>query len=215
MAYCNQVHLENRIGVANLAQLTNDTSGTSSPTAAIVTGLIQRADAMINAKAKSIYTIPLNKVLTGTISSSTTTLTGTGTVFTTELTIGDPLVNRATGEIRVIDSIASDTSATTVSAFTTLSSATLYLIPQIIHSISVDLACYYAMQRRFSEMELPEDWREIGRKILGTPQMNGLLDQIASLELSIGLDILNAQSAIVAPTKLIDFTDADKPESWF
>lgn len=215
MAYCNQVHLENRIGVANLTQLTNDTSGTSTPTAAIVSSLIQRADAFINAKAKACYDLPLREVLTGTISSSSTTLTGTDTLFLTELSIGDPVENPSTGEIRIIASIASNTSATTVEAFTALSSATLYRIPQIIHSISVDLACFYAMQRRFSEMQLPEDWREIGRKIMGTPQMPGLLDQIASLELNIGLTVASTQSAMVAPDKLIDFTDTDKPESWY
>lgn len=213
--YSTQTDIENRIGLANLAQLTNDTAGSSTSSAAIVTTLIERADAMINAKAKTCYDIPLREVLDGTVASSGTTLTGTGTDWLTSLSIGDPLLNAATGEIRLVASIASNTSATTVSAFTTLSGATLYRIPQIIHSISVDLACYYAMQRRFSEMELPEDWREIGRKILGTPQMPGLLDQIASLELNIGLDVASAQAAIVSPTKLIDFTDADKPESWY
>lgn len=198
MAYSTQTDLENRIGVANLAQLTNDTAGTTTPSAAIVATLIQRADALINTKCKNIYDIPLTEVIDGTVSSASTTLTGTGTAFT-DLSVGDPLLNLATGEIRIIASIAFDTSATTVTAFTTLASATLYRIPQIIFTTSVDLACYYAMQRRFSEMELPEGWREIGRKIFGTPQMKGLLDQIGSLEMSIGLAVANTQSAIVVP----------------
>jgi hypothetical protein len=97
-------------------------------------------------------------------------------------------------------------------AFTTLASATLYRIPQIIHGISVDLACFFGMQRRFSTMEMPSDWKSVYDRIMGTPQMKGMLDQIADLEMSIGLDVDSAEASISAPTQLIDFNDEDKPE---
>jgi hypothetical protein len=215
MAYSTQTDLENRIGSSNLARITNDTAGATTSTTAVVNSLIQRADALINGKCKQVYDTPLQEVLSGTISSSGVTLTGTSTAFTTELEIGDPLINRATGEIRIIDSITSATSATTSVAFTTLASATLYRIPQIIHTISVDLACFSGMQRRFSEMEMPSDWKSVWDRIMGTPQMKGLLDQIADLEIDIGLSVTSDEASIVAPDQVVTFTDTDTAMSEF
>lgn len=200
MAYSSQTDLENRIGTLNLAHLTNDTSGATSVNATVASALIQRADAVINGICSQVYTTPLEEVLSGTISSSSTTLTGVGTLFTSELQIGDPVKNRATGEQQIIASIASDTSATTVTAFTTpLSSATLYRVPQIIFSISVDLACFFAMQRRFSEMEMPSDWKSVWDRIMGTPQKPGQLEMISNLQMDIGLDVSSSESDIVVP----------------
>jgi len=59
-------------------------------------------------------------VLTGTIDVSTggaglTSVPGTSTLFTKELTIGDSIL--VTGETRIIESITSDTVATVTSAF--------------------------------------------------------------------------------------------------
>jgi len=216
MAYSTQTDLENRIGSANLARLTNDTSGATTSTTAVVNSLIQRADALINAKCSQVFDTPLQEVLSGTVSSSTTTLTGTSSAFTTELEIGDPLINLATGEIRIVASISSATSATTSVAFTTLASATLYRIPQIVFNISVDLACFFAMQRRFSEMEMPSDWKSVWDRIMGTPQMKGLLDQIADLELETGLGAAtSAEGIIVAPDQVVTFNDTDTDMSDF
>ena len=215
MAYCEQTDLVNRVGSTELARLTNDTAGSSSIDSTVVNSLIQRADATINAKCKQVYNTPLEKVLTGTIVSSTTTLTGTSTLFTTELEIGDPLKNRATGEIRLVASLTSATSATTSVAFTTLSGATLYRIPQIIFTVSVDLACFFAMQRRFSSMEMPADWVRVYDRIMGTPQKKGILDQIADMELDLGLTVASKEATITAPDATVAFTDSDSVWSEF
>lgn len=213
MAYSTQTDLENRIGSKTLAQITNDTAGATTSTTAVVNSLIQQADAVINGKLSRSYATPVEEVLSGTVSSSGTALTGTSSAFTTELSIGDPVHNRATGEIQEIASITSATAATTSTAFTTpLSTSTLYRIPQLIHSISVDLACFYGMQRRFSNMEMPADWVRVYDRIMGTPQMKGLLDQIADQEIDISISVSSESSAIVSPTALIDFNDEDKPE---
>ena len=57
------------------------------------------------------------KTGTGTLDSSGSTVTGTGTLFTTELKAGDTIL--ADGETRTINSITSDTELTLTSAFTT------------------------------------------------------------------------------------------------
>lgn len=64
--------------------------------------------------------------LTGTASSSGTALTGTGTMFTSELRAGDAIRDNAGTEFRTIKSITDNTNAVLDSQFTTaLSGATL------------------------------------------------------------------------------------------
>lgn len=57
-----------------------------------------------------------SRELTGTISTSGTTVSGTNTEFQSELSVGDYLIDES-GNKRLIESIASDTSATLKSAF--------------------------------------------------------------------------------------------------
>lgn len=56
--YCTQQDLENRIGVLQLAQLTNDAANPVLPDANIVNAAIQCADRDIDAKAGQVYTVP-------------------------------------------------------------------------------------------------------------------------------------------------------------
>ena len=64
--------------------------------------------------------------LTGTASSSGTAVTGTGTMFTTELREGDAIRDNGGTEFRTVKSIASNTALTLDAQFTTaLSGATL------------------------------------------------------------------------------------------
>ncbi|WP_447974853.1 pilus assembly protein [Nitrospira sp. Kam-Ns4a] len=66
----------------------------------------------------------------GTISSSGTNVTGSGTSFTKQFKVGDSLV--ANGQTRTVSSIASDTSLTVSSAFpTNLAAGTAYYAPGI------------------------------------------------------------------------------------
>ena len=60
---------------------------------------------------------PGNTTLTGSVATTVSvTVTGTGTLFLTELVVGDSIL--ANGETRIIDAIASDTSLTVSVAFT-------------------------------------------------------------------------------------------------
>lgn len=63
--------------------------------------------------------LPQSITKTGTISSLSTIVTGTGTLFTTELVRGDYLYNASTNEVRRIDAIFNDTTLVISSAFTT------------------------------------------------------------------------------------------------
>lgn len=62
--------------------------------------------------------IPFAITKTGTVSSTGTVVTGTGTLFTTELVQGDYLYNAATNEVRKISGIQSNTILRIESAFT-------------------------------------------------------------------------------------------------
>lgn len=67
-----------------------------------------------------------SKTLTGTVSTSGTSVTGSGSAFTTELVVGSILVHPVTGEERKIAAIDSNTAATLDSAFSSsLSGATV------------------------------------------------------------------------------------------
>ncbi|NRA42492.1 MAG: hypothetical protein HRU21_09345 [Pseudomonadales bacterium] len=57
--------------------------------------------------------------LTGTASSSGTAVTGSGTAFTTELSVGSIISNAAGDEFREVTAITDDTNLTVDSAFTT------------------------------------------------------------------------------------------------
>lgn len=81
-------------------------------------------------------------------------------------------------------------------------------IPQILRNISTDLACYYAMQRRFSEMQMPPDWGQVYKTAMDT------LVKLSTEEIT--LDVAQPSSApqavMVAPDRTdsrlnIDFTD--------
>jgi phage gp36-like protein len=56
--YCSQSDLEARIGVLQLAQLTNDTAGATIADAVVVQALIEKSDREIDSKAGQVYTTP-------------------------------------------------------------------------------------------------------------------------------------------------------------
>jgi phage gp36-like protein len=56
--YCTQGDLESRIGVLQLAQLTNDNANPTTSDTTIVTAIITKACTEIDAKAGQVYTVP-------------------------------------------------------------------------------------------------------------------------------------------------------------
>ncbi len=70
------------------------------------------------AKITTNTTLPLPVSISGTFVTSGTTVTGTGTKFTSECVVGDWIFNAATYEVRRIDFIVSDTLLAIESAFT-------------------------------------------------------------------------------------------------
>jgi phage gp36-like protein len=57
--YCTQLDLENKIGRTNLSQLANDTTGATIASPSVLDSILSNTDAMIDAKAGQVYTIPL------------------------------------------------------------------------------------------------------------------------------------------------------------
>jgi predicted nucleotidyltransferase len=73
--------------------------------------------------------------LTGTASSSGTTVTGTSTTFTADLRVGSTII--VGGQVRKVAAIASDTSLTTNTAFSpALSGATLLKFEEVLVALS-------------------------------------------------------------------------------
>lgn len=85
--------------------------------------------------------------------------------------------------------------------------------PVIIRKISTDLSCYYAMQRRFVEMKMPDDWIQTHKTAMD------LLDKITNKE--IVLDLLatvggpEAKIVTSSADKRIDFDDPDNGMSLY
>lgn len=75
------------------------------------------------APAAATGTLPFAITKTGTVSSVGTVVTGTGTLFTTELVQSDYLYNAATNEVRKITGIQSNTILRIDTAFTSPLSA--------------------------------------------------------------------------------------------
>lgn len=147
MAYSTQTDLENRLSPATLAALTDDTNGTTT-SSAIVTALIARADALIDAKIAADYTTPITSP------------------------------------------------------------------PTIINAISVDLACFYAMQRRYTEQAMPPDWTQTYKNAIA------ILDDVASGKLTLaGVPTPSTDSSkeaeVIAPDRIVAFNDSTSPWSKF
>jgi len=56
--YCTQGDIENRIGVLQLAQMTNDAANPTTADTTVVTAIITKACTEIDAKAGQVYTVP-------------------------------------------------------------------------------------------------------------------------------------------------------------
>lgn len=67
--------------------------------------------------SKVTFEVNYDKELVGTVSSSGTTVTGTGTAFTSNLVVGSVIKDIATGQQRRVTAIGSNTSLTIASAF--------------------------------------------------------------------------------------------------
>ena len=60
--YCTQEDMEWRIGTATLAQLTNDTMGAATPDVNVIETILDRVDALIDARCGTVYTVPFSPV---------------------------------------------------------------------------------------------------------------------------------------------------------
>ena len=78
-------------------------------------------------------------------------------------------------------------------------------VPKIIKQCSIDIVLYNAFLRRFANMEVPREWIEANKQAMQ------MLDDIANLTITLDTApaVQSAESAIEAPTKLIDFYDDD------
>lgn len=201
--YSSVKDLENRLGLSNIATLTNDTGGSTTPDTAICQSLIAQGDAVIDGKLGQVYSIPLTTLLTGTVAATTTAMTGTGTKFLEELSLNDAIIG-TDGQIGTVIGIASDIAATLAAAPSPAwSGMTVSVIPALVHQISITLACFFAFQRRPSEVQTPADWLTQYNRVMGVAGMKGLLDQLADEELR-----LDATTNVLSPEGQMNIDNA-------
>jgi phage gp36-like protein len=84
-------------------------------------------------------------------------------------------------------------------------------VPEVIKSISVDLASFFLLQRRFSETEMPSDWQQAYKDAVD------LLKDIADMKVAlVGVSqIRSPEAEIVAPPPAMDFRDRSRQESFY
>lgn len=83
-------------------------------------------------------------------------------------------------------------------------------VPDIVKNLSVDLACFYAMQRRPVEYPMPEDWKNVER------DAKKILQQIADLVIKLddSTEVESKEADIKESTaSRLNFDDPCKPES--
>lgn len=84
-------------------------------------------------------------------------------------------------------------------------------VPVQIKSLSVDLACFYIIQRRWSQVKMPDDWNLVYKNACQT------IDDISNLLIKLdGSPTVSSEEAdIVAPDVIVDFTDTTSEWSMF
>jgi phage gp36-like protein len=84
-------------------------------------------------------------------------------------------------------------------------------IPTIIRDLAIDLSCYYAFQRRPTQMGMPVMWDAHYKDAIK------LLDEISQqlYRVGTGFVVESAQSSIVTNSTAIDFNDEDNGEYYF
>src|SRR5512135_2135544 len=95
--YSTILDLQNSLGLSNLVALSNDTANvdqslSASINSSVCVAKIAEGDALIDAKLAQRYDVPLTTALTGTVSATTTAMTGSGTRFLTELSVNDVIL---------------------------------------------------------------------------------------------------------------------------
>lgn len=93
----------------------------------------------------------------------------------------------------------------------TIAVVPLTTVPDKIRFLCIDLSCYYLMERRFTSMNVPDDWKATKDKVLEQ------LAKIQSLELEAGLTIAYKQADMTVPTTdpIVDFNNDDNDMSWY
>ena len=222
--YCSQTDLQNSLGLSNLIALSNDLanvdqSNVANINATVVNAKIAEADALIDAKLGQVYDVPLTTALTGTVVASSTAMVGTGTLFTTQLSVNDCILG-TDGQNLVVIGITDDTHATLAGTPSPAwSGMTVKRIPALVHYISVTLSCFYLWQRRSTELDTPADWLTRYNRVMGVAGMKGILDQLADEELLLDNYTSVASSEVglsnITSTPQFDFYDTNNSLSLY
>jgi phage gp36-like protein len=253
MAYCTQTDLEQRIGLVNLAALTNDiwqVSAPSSPSATASSGGSLTADTTyyyvvtaysekgetVQSSEVNATTTSVNKKITVSWTSvsgakiykvyrSTTTNSYTTPCFLAQttstsyadsgsvtLTAGAPQSDAFSPNSGVITALIARADNCIEAYAGQVYTVPFPTTPDIVKEISIDLACYYAFQRRPLNMEMPKEWEDIYKSAMDK------LEKISNmlLRLPATATIASAESNMqVSNTARIDFTNEDNSEYYF
>lgn len=206
MPYSTQADLEKRIGVTQLAELTNDNANlyvftvsgiTTDPTAGAVYTNNGQTFTVVSASLTGVAGARLGTVtctFTGVPASSGTLTKSSGT--------GDATIAfsaSTAADAAVVTSLILRADTYIDEELSDIYTVPFSTIPDLIAQFSCDLACYYAMQRRPLQFEIPEDWDAIYERIIAHIQ------KFKSME-----DVLDGVTPIgVASHSVLKVTDPD------
>lgn len=250
MPYCTQSDLEQRIGLSQLASLTNDiwqVSAPASPSCNVVAGgsLSGTYYYVITAVGEKGETVQSTEV-TGTTGANKTmrlawtavsaargykiyrsAVSGTYTtpcflVMTTAVTYDDTGALTLTAGAPQSDAFAPNSGVVTaliLKADTKIDSLAgqvytvpFTTVPDIIKNISIDLSCYYALQRRPINVPMPKEWQDAYDKAMQT------LEDISNMLVRMpDTATIASKEADFEPSNWtkIDFSDTDNSEHYF
>lgn len=83
--------------------------------------------------------------------------------------------------------------------------------PPLVKTISVDLACYFAMQRRYSEQTMPADWVKVWEH--ARADLQRIADE--EVDLNVLAPIVSGEADIVANPQTFTFNDTTTQMSQF
>jgi phage gp36-like protein len=87
----------------------------------------------------------------------------------------------------------------------------LQTVDDVVRSISVDLTCYFLLQRRFSEVEMPADWNQIYKDAMQLVRDIGDL----KVRLPSDPDVKSPEGTMTAPDVQFDFNDETRREKYY
>jgi phage gp36-like protein len=250
MPYCTQSDLEQRIGLVQLASLTNDIwqiAAPASPSCNVIAGgtLSGTYYYVITAVGTAGETVQSTEVTGTTATNKTMRLawtavssakaykiyrSGTSGTYTTPcllvttmavtyddtgavaLTAGSPQSDAFLPNVGVVTALIAKADTKIDSLAGQVYTVPFTTVPDLIKNISIDLSCYFALQRRPINVPMPDEWQKAYDDAIQ------ILEDISNMlvKMPTSATIASAEADMVTGNQTkIDFYNPDNEESHF